>query len=237
MKVGISEIFTSIEGEGIYFGTKTLFVRLAGCTLHCFWCDQPAALSFDDGNKYEIEDAIKLIDKNLVQNTFKVNFTGGEPLLQHNAVYEMAKHVKSKGLKTYLESSCFSVERFKEILPLIDICKVEFKLSDSEVVDAEHYDQLLESELKCLEEAVKSKKATYIKVVVSRLSDKKEFEELAKMVFQKIKADDINGFIIQPVYGTSEPSLDQLFQFYDVVYPYYQQVRIVPQLHKVMGVP
>lgn len=237
LKVGISEIFTSIEGEGIYFGTKTLFVRLAGCHLKCFWCDQPAALSFDDGKRYEIDDAIKLIEKNLVQNTYKVNFTGGEPLLQHKAVYEMAKHLKSKGLRTYIESSCFSVERFKEILPFIDICKVEFKLSDSEVVDAEHYDQLLENELKCLEEAIKNKKATYIKVVVSRLSDRKEFEELTKMVFNKIRADDIEGFIIQPVYGVSEPSLDQLFAFYDTVYPYYEQVRIVPQLHKVMGVP
>jgi organic radical activating enzyme len=27
----LSEIFTSIEGEGILFGTKTMFVRLAGC--------------------------------------------------------------------------------------------------------------------------------------------------------------------------------------------------------------
>ncbi len=237
LKVSISEIFTSVEGEGIYFGTKTLFVRLAGCTLKCFWCDTPYALSMKDGKEYDVNDAIKLIDKNLVQNTFKVNFTGGEPLLQHKAVYEMAKHVRNKGLRTYLESSCFSVERFKEILPLIDICKVEFKLSDSEVVDPAHYDELLENELKCLEEAVKNKKATYIKVVVSKLSDKKEFEELAKMVFEKIRADDIKGFIIQPVHGKSEPSLDQLFQFYDTVYPYYEHVRIVPQLHKVMGIP
>ena len=237
MKVSISEIFTSVEGEGIYFGTKTLFVRLAGCHLKCFWCDTPYALSMKDGREYDINDAIKLLDKNLVQNTFKVNFTGGEPLLQHEAVGEMAKHVRDKGLRTYLESSCFSAERFKEIVPLIDICKIEFKLSDSEVVDKEHYSELLENELRCLEQAVKNKKTTYIKVVVSKLSNKKEFEELTKMIFNKIGALDIEGFIIQPSYGTSEPTMDQLFQFYDVVYPHYEQVRIVPQLHKVMGIP
>ena len=32
-EVRLSEIFTSVEGEGILFGTKTLFVRLAGCPL------------------------------------------------------------------------------------------------------------------------------------------------------------------------------------------------------------
>jgi len=236
LKVSLSEIFTSVEGEGVYFGTKTMFVRMAGCTLKCFWCDTPYALSMKDGKEYEVSDVINMIDENLLPNTYKVNFTGGEPLLQHKAVLEMARHVKNKGLRTYLESACYDAERFKELLPSIDICKVEFKLSDSEVVDAEHYQQLLENELKCLEEAVKNKKATYIKVVVSSLSNKKEFEELAKMIFNTIKAGDIEGFIIQPVYGASEPKLDKLFEFYDAVYPYYEQVRIVPQLQKVMGV-
>ncbi len=237
MKVSISEVFTSVEGEGIYFGTKTLFVRLAGCSLKCFWCDTPYALSMNDGTEYELNEALKLIDGKLAKNTFKVNFTGGEPLLQHEAVREMARHVRKKNLKTYLESSCFSAERFKEILPEIDICKVEFKLSDSNAVDKEHYSKLLENELACLEEAVQSKKATYIKVVASSLSRREEFEELAKMIFTKIRPDQIQGFIIQPVHGPGEPALDRLFEFYDAVYPYYQQVRIVPQLHKVMGIP
>ena len=39
MKTRIFEIFTSIEGEGILYGTKTLFVRLAGCPYSCFYCD------------------------------------------------------------------------------------------------------------------------------------------------------------------------------------------------------
>ena len=34
-KVQLSEIFKSIEGEGIFFGTKTMFVRMAGCDLRC----------------------------------------------------------------------------------------------------------------------------------------------------------------------------------------------------------
>ncbi|MEE8132042.1 MAG: 7-carboxy-7-deazaguanine synthase QueE [Nitrososphaerales archaeon] len=236
MKVSLSEIFTSVEGEGIYFGTKTMFVRLAGCFMKCFWCDTPYALSTKDGKEYEVSDVLRMIDKNLLPNTYKVNFTGGEPLMQHKAVYEMAKHVKKKSLRTYLESACFNAERFKELLEFIDICKVEFKLSDSEVVDAQHYKQLLENELRCLEEAIAEKKATYIKVVVSRLSNKKEFEGLVKMIFNTKDAHDIEGFIIQPVFGSSEPGLDQMFQFYDAVFPYYEQVRIVPQLQKIMGV-
>ena len=33
-EIRLSEIFTSIEGEGYLFGTKTLFIRIAGCHLN-----------------------------------------------------------------------------------------------------------------------------------------------------------------------------------------------------------
>ena len=49
-RIQISEIFTSIEGEGILFGTKTMFVRMAGCHLRCRWCDTLYALQMDSSN-------------------------------------------------------------------------------------------------------------------------------------------------------------------------------------------
>ena len=49
MKVRLTEIFTSIEGEGIFCGTKTLFVRLAGCPYGCFYCDTQDSLPLDSG--------------------------------------------------------------------------------------------------------------------------------------------------------------------------------------------
>jgi 7-carboxy-7-deazaguanine synthase len=32
-----------------------------------------------------------------------------------------------------------------------------------------------------------------------------------------------------------EPTVERLFEFYDLVYPSYREVRIIPQLHKVIG--
>jgi len=100
LKTRIFEIFTSIEGEGILYGTKTLFVRLAGCPYSCFYCDTLDALPLDSGKEYSITEACNLIDTSLQDNTYKVNFTGGEPLIQYEAVYELAKHVKARGLPT-----------------------------------------------------------------------------------------------------------------------------------------
>ena len=135
LKVRIFEIFTSIEGEGILYGTKTLFVRLAGCPFTCFYCDTKESLPIDSGTEYDIKDALKLIDSNLKNQTYKVNFTGGDPLIQHEAVAEMAKFIQNKKIPTYLESSCFDSKKFNQILPYIDIVKIEFKTPDSEFVD------------------------------------------------------------------------------------------------------
>jgi len=237
LKVRLFEIFTSVEGEGILYGTKTLFVRLAGCPFTCFYCDTKESLPLDSGTEYSIEDANDLIDSNLVNQTYKVNFTGGDPLIQHQAVALLAKHIQEKKIPTYLESSCFDIDRFNHVLPFIDIVKIEFKTKDSDFVDTNHYEKLIGHTMKCLQSSVKSNKTTYIKVVVSSKTLPNEFAKLVQEIFNIISKDDIDGFIIQPTYGISEPSLELLLELYDLVYPHYIDVKVVPQLHKFIGAP
>lgn len=234
-KVKLSEIFTSIEGEGVLFGTKTMFVRLAGCPLKCHWCDTPYAIPMDSGGNFSSDDVKKMIADELLPHTYKVNFTGGEPLVQHEAVIELAQFVREKGIKTYLESACYDSARFAKVLPYIDICKIEFKLRDSKVVDDKNYPTLLKNEMECFRMAVEAGKKPYVKVVVTNSSSLIEFESLIKRVRGIAKPLDIAGFIIQPSHKVDEPVLDRLFAFYDAVYPYYDQVRVIPQLHKIIG--
>jgi 7-carboxy-7-deazaguanine synthase len=120
-------------------------------------------------------------------------------------------------------------------LPYIDLCKAEFKLRDSKVVNEKHYGDLLKNELDCLNQAVSSGKTTYVKVVVTNSSNLKEFKEVVYEVFRMAKPSELAGFIIQPSHTVDEPTLDVLFGFYDAVYPLYDQVRVVPQLHKIIG--
>ena len=237
MKIRLFEIFTSVEGEGILYGTKTLFVRLAGCPFTCFYCDTLESLPMDSGKEYSIDEACDLIDKNLEKNTYKVNFTGGEPLVQSEAVLEIAKHVKSRNIPTYLESSCYDSQKFSTVLPFIDYIKIEFKTPDAKFVDTKHYSKLIENALECLKASVHSKKITYIKIVVSSKTEVESLNELLDKIFNIISKEDISGLIIQPTYGISEPSLEKLLKFYDLVFPFYNEVRIIPQLHKFIGAP
>jgi 7-carboxy-7-deazaguanine synthase len=234
-KARLSEVFTSIEGEGILFGTKTMFVRFAGCPLKCHWCDTPYAIPMNSGDSHTLDEIKQMISQDLQQNTYKVNFTGGEPLAQYEAVIELARFVREKGIKTYLESACYDSARFAKVLPYIDICKIEFKMKDAKAIDDKHYDNLLKNELECLKIAVDAGKMPYIKVVVTNSTDLEEFSGLVKQVFRIAGHKDIAGFIIQPTHKTDEPVLERLFAFYDAVYPFYDQVRVVPQIHKIIG--
>ena len=84
---------------------------------------------------------------------------------------------------------------------------------------------------------MKSEKTTYIKIVVSSKTQLNEFKKLVDDIFNIISKENIDGFVIQPTYGISEPSLDLLLNLYDVVFPYYIDVKVVPQLHKFIGAP
>ena len=237
MKVRLFEIFTSVEGEGILYGTKTLFVRLAGCPFTCFYCDTKESLPLGSGKEYDIQEASRLIESNLQNQTYKVNFTGGDPLIQHEAVAELAKFVQSKKIPTYLESSCFDSDKFNHVLPFIDIIKIEFKTKDSDFVDSKHYERLIDNAINCLKSSILTKKTTYIKIVVSSKTELNDFTNLVKKIFNSVSTNQIDGFVIQPTYGIAEPSLELLLKLYDVVYPYYIDVKVVPQLHKFIGAP
>lgn len=235
-RVRVSEIFTSFEGEGVFVGKKTLFIRLSGCHLKCRWCDTKYALPLDSGTDYELNEVKDLIVKQLQPFTYKVNFTGGEPLLQTDAVVQLADFIKTHtNLRTYIESSCFDSELFSKILPYMDICKVEFKTEDSKVVDDGDYDDLLSNEFRCLELAVKNNKTTYIKIVVTNSTNLESFKNLVYNISKKIDPSYITSFVIQPSYGIDQPTVNKLLDTYDIVQPMFPEVRIIPQLHKEIG--
>ena len=54
----VSEIFHSIQGEGLLTGVPSVFVRLSGCNLRCAWCDTPYASWEPEGEKMAIAELI-----------------------------------------------------------------------------------------------------------------------------------------------------------------------------------
>jgi organic radical activating enzyme len=85
----ISEIFSSIQGEGVHAGKPSVFLRTALCNLKCVWCDTKYTWDWDnyDYSKEVHEIPIeKVIEKIKEFEPKHIVITGGEPLIQQNDI-------------------------------------------------------------------------------------------------------------------------------------------------------
>lgn len=82
----VVETFYSIQGEGKYTGSSTLFIRLAKCNLRCKFCD--SKYSWSEGNDVKFSELLNLIVKYKPESLV---FTGGEPLLQQKTIIKFIK--------------------------------------------------------------------------------------------------------------------------------------------------
>lgn len=100
MRLRITEIFYSLQGESSSIGKPTLFVRLTGCPLRCVWCDTEYA--FSGGDYWMLPDLISKIESYQPQN---ICITGGEPLAQKEPCEVLMKSLCDKGYKVSIETS------------------------------------------------------------------------------------------------------------------------------------
>jgi organic radical activating enzyme len=98
----ISEIFPSLQGEGLRQGEPAIFVRLSGCNLRCTFCDTKSA--WRDGidlSPREIVDRIRSIRKTFPASW--ISLTGGEPFLQD--LGPLVNLLKKEGFRIQVETN------------------------------------------------------------------------------------------------------------------------------------
>ncbi|UYZ84232.1 7-carboxy-7-deazaguanine synthase QueE [Entomomonas sp. E2T0] len=99
MKLRITEIFYSLQGESRSIGLPTVFIRLTGCPLRCQYCDTTYA--FKGG---ELVELTAIMEKVASYNPQYVCVTGGEPLAQPNCIM-LLKQLCDAGYQVSLETS------------------------------------------------------------------------------------------------------------------------------------
>ena len=111
IKIKVSEIFTSFQGEGPYIGTPATFLRLYGCNLNCPWCDT-------DISTYEmlsVDDVAEILMTQMEFNNINLLvITGGEPTLQMEEIKRLIKELP-EGIKIQLETNGSIFEYLPEI--------------------------------------------------------------------------------------------------------------------------
>lgn len=99
VRLKITEIFHSIQGEGLTAGVPTVFVRLTGCPLRCSYCDTTYAFS---GGEYQ--DLSAIVGRVAAFATTHVTVTGGEPLAQAGCL-DLLRALCDAGHQVSLETS------------------------------------------------------------------------------------------------------------------------------------
>lgn len=168
----LSEVFDSIQGEGINLGKPCRFVRLALCNLHCHYCDTKYTWDFARYDyDAEVHDAsVAAVAEQFCSAPAKhVVLTGGEPLLQQRALAKVLARVPAD---VFIEVETNGTRVPSDaLLGRIDQWNVSPKLSSAGDTD----------ELRIRPEALLALRDTgraYLKLVLKTEQDRDEAEAL-----------------------------------------------------------
>jgi 7-carboxy-7-deazaguanine synthase len=108
-RLPVSEVFTSIQGEGVSSGLPSIFLRLGGCNLECGGKGTIKDKQLHDGATWRcdsIEVWTKSISKNIedifsnddifnFNNGYRLVITGGEPLIHQEGIKALVNHLNA----------------------------------------------------------------------------------------------------------------------------------------------
>ncbi|MBK8190187.1 MAG: 7-carboxy-7-deazaguanine synthase QueE [Vampirovibrionales bacterium] len=239
------EAFSSLQGEGPYVGRRQLFVRFAGCHLACAYCDTtltPDARGMavtplaDESPSFFVEnpltpEALLSLMRPLLDAAphHSVSLTGGEPLLYADFLRELAPALSAR-VPLYLETSGTHVEALADILPWVDIIAMDVKLAS-----ATGEPSPFAAHARFLDVArSRPQTRTFIKLVVGPYPPAEELAALGAI----LPARGV-PVILQPVTrpdGSLGASAATLMRLQRELSQSLDDVRVIPQTHKVLGI-
>jgi organic radical activating enzyme len=130
------EIFASVQGEGATVGVPSVFVRLAECNLRCGFCDTKYTWDWEhhdrEANVIELarEAIVETVDRLAGDGISTVVITGGEPLLQQDAIADVAADLRALGYQIEVETAG-TITPSDAVAALVDRWNVSPKLASS----------------------------------------------------------------------------------------------------------
>lgn len=238
----IIEIFSSLQGEGPRIGERHLFVRFQDCELSCKFCDTP--LSFVSNKFCRVEYppfskkfrnlpnplTVDQLNGQIAEFTDGIlSVTGGEPLQKAAFLKEWLPTIRPR-FRILLETAGVHFSEFRDIADHVDIVSMDVKLPSSTGMHPwwrEH-----EAFLK----AAKGKEL-YVKAVVSSETTMEDVQRALDLV---ASVDASIPFILQPGSAFARfravPTVEQVGEWQTLAQKSLKDVRVIPQMHKQLGV-
>jgi organic radical activating enzyme len=230
IRAGITEVFSSVQGEGIFAGERQIFIRFAKCNLDCDYCDTAKG----GGAAYSTEALLSRLDRvNARDKTGTISITGGEPLLQADFLRRFLPELKKRDFKVYLETNGTLVGELRKVLGLVDTVAMDIKLPSSQGGR-----RLWKNHREFLGAARRTgKKNVFVKAVVTDQTPAAEIKKTAQIIKD---IDPAIPLVLQPVTPakrvSGKISAERLLEFQALAKLFLSDVRIIPQMHKMLGV-
>lgn len=238
----VHEIFSSFQGEGILVGAPQVFLRLSGCNLHCSFCDTPAAreraptcLVEKPGegeeripNPLGLEETVSVVSSMWTPATHSVSVTGGEPLLQAEALSGLFQRLKKRGMSVYLETNGTLYEELNPLLQWLDWIAMDVKLPSTQGGE-----DLIEKHRFFLREALSCR--VFLKIVIDEHSGEGELDRACRLL--SAESFDIT-LVLQPATparGEGTVSPRRVAKLHGLAAAYFREVRVIPQTHRTWG--
>ena len=198
----ITELFKSIEGEGIRTGRVCTFVRSFGCPLRCIYCDSMYSNEITPDQIILDMSVEEIVNECKRMKTPYVTLTGGEPLIQPE-INELIESLLENGFEVNIETSgACDISTVHEYLakkkkhPLMDklIFTVDYKSYSSKCTGMMIMDNFLKH----------IRSTDVVKFVVGSKQDLDQMKHVVELI-QDSKKEFQPHFYVSPIFGMIEP--------------------------------
>jgi organic radical activating enzyme len=241
------ECFSSIQGEGVLVGLRQVFLRFAGCNLNCSFCDTPGMsdipasclLELNPGrgdfstveNPVHCEQVVALIagwTRSWPGIHHSISVTGGEPLMHGEPLRDWLPELR-RLLPIHLETNGTLPGALAPLIAHLDYIGMDIKLPSASGCPAlwEEHQQFLE---------IASQTGVYVKVVMDTSTEDWEIERSCEII---AGVDRAIPLVLQPMTlpdGTISISSLRTLELQKIAGSRLNEVRVIPQTHKFMGV-
>jgi 7-carboxy-7-deazaguanine synthase len=252
----VVEVFSSIQGEAELVGVRQVFLRFFGCNLRCDWCDSPETLTAPKGpllpgraeqtpgqadfaalpNPASLESVLAVVCRLAAVPHHSVSLTGGEPLLHARFLERLLPKLKEAGLRSYLETNGLLPEHLLRVVDLVDWISMDLKPPSCTGDPLPDWLQRHAAFLRIARSAARPPHL-FAKLIVSADADAGELCRAFRLLGDEAPGA---GLTLQPVtpFGsvTRAPSMDEMLRWHEIASDYVREVRVIPQLHKLMHV-
>ena len=186
----VCETFASIQGESTHAGRRCFFIRLAGCSHRCSYCD--TAYAWTGGAPMSVE---ALVDRAKQAGIPLVEVTGGEPMEQPETPL-LCRKLLDAGFEVLLETNgAHDLEAVPERVKRIIDCKTPSS-GMAERHDFRNFEHLRDTDEIKFVVGSREDFDYAVKVVSDYALTEKKCELLVSPVFGKVDSADLAAWVV-----------------------------------------